>query len=39
MEKEIAIHSNILAWKIPLTKDLGGLQYMGLQKSWKQLSN
>ena len=31
LEKEMAIHSCILAWKIPWT---GGLQSMGSQKSW-----
>jgi len=25
LEKEVANHSSILAWKIPLTKDLGRL--------------
>ena len=32
-------HSSILAWKIPWTEDPGGLQSMGLQKSWTPLSN
>ena len=32
LEKEIATHSSILAWRIPWTEDLGGLQSMGLQK-------
>ena len=32
LEKELATHSNILAWKIPLTEEPGGLQSMGLQK-------
>ena len=31
MEKEMATHSSILAWEIPWTKELGGLQSMGLQ--------
>ena len=31
-------HSSILAWKIPWTKDSGGLQSMGSQKSRTQLS-
>ena len=26
MEKEMAAHSRILAWKIPWTEELGGLQ-------------
>ena len=28
----MAAHSSILAWRIPWTKDLGGLQSMGLQE-------
>ena len=31
LEEEMAKHSNILAWKIPWTKDSGGLQSMGTQ--------
>ena len=31
MEKEMATHSSALAWEIPWTKELGGLQSMGLQ--------
>ena len=33
LEKEVATHSSILAWKIPWTEEPGGLQSMGLQ-SW-----
>ena len=33
LEKDMAIHSGILAWKIPGTEERGGLQSMGLQKS------
>ena len=33
-EKEIPTHSSILAWGIPWTAELGGLQSVGLQKSW-----
>ena len=33
LEKEMAIHSSILAWKIPWTEELGRLQSMGLQES------
>ena len=33
MEKEMAIHSSILAWRIPWTEKPGGLQSMGSQKS------
>ena len=29
LEKEMATHSSILAWKIPLTEEPGGLQSMG----------
>ena len=28
--KEMAVHSSILAWKIPWTEEPGGLQSMGL---------
>ena len=33
LEKEMATHSNILAWKIPGTEEPGGLQSMGLQRT------
>ena len=33
LEKEIATHSSILAWKSPWTGEPGGLQSIGLQKS------
>ena len=33
LDMEIATHSSILAWKIPWTKEPGGLQSMGLQES------
>ena len=32
MEKEMAIHSDILAWRIPWTEEPGGLQSMGWQR-------
>ena len=32
LEKEMAIHSSILAWKTPWMEDLGRLQSMGLQR-------
>ena len=32
MEKEMATHSSMLAWKIPWTEEPGGLQSMGLQR-------
>ena len=31
LEEEMATHSSILAWRIPRTEELGGLQSMGLQ--------
>ena len=31
LEKEMATHSSILAWKISWTEEPGGLQSMGLQ--------
>ena len=33
LEKEMAAHSNILAWKILQTEEPGGLQSMGSQES------
>ena len=32
LKKEMATHSNIVAWKIPWTEELGRLQSMGSQK-------
>ena len=32
LEKEMAIHSSILDWRIPWTEEPGRLQSMGLQK-------
>ena len=32
LEKEMATHSKILAWKIPWTEEPGGLQSMGSQR-------
>ena len=32
LEKEMAIHSTILAWRIPWTEEPGGLQSMGSQR-------
>ena len=32
LEKGMAIHSNILAWRIPWTEEPGGLQPMRLQR-------
>ena len=33
LEKEVATHSDILAWEIPWIEEPGWLQSMGLQKS------
>ena len=33
LEKEIATHSNILAWRIPWMEELGGLQSMDCKES------
>ena len=33
LEKEMATHSSILAWRIPWTEKPGGLQSMGSQES------
>ena len=38
LEKEMATHSSILAWRIPWTEEPGGLQSLGLQKSQTGLS-
>ena len=32
LEKEMATHSSILAWRIPQTEEPGGLQSMGSQR-------
>ena len=32
LEKEMATHFNILAWRIPWNEEPGGLQSMGLQR-------
>ena len=32
LEKDMATHSSILAWKIPWAQEPGGLQSMGLQR-------
>ena len=39
LEEEMATHSSILAWEMPRTEMLGGLQSMGSQKSWTQLTD
>ena len=33
LEKGMAAHSSVLAWRIPWTQEPGGLQSMGLQES------
>ena len=38
LEKEMATHSSILAWKIPQTVKPKELQSMGLQKCWTHTS-
>ena len=32
IEKDMATHSSILAWRIPWTEEPGRLPFMGLQK-------
>ena len=32
LEEGMATHSSILAWRIPWTEELGGLQSMGSQR-------
>ena len=32
LEKEMAAHSSVLAWRIPCTEEPGGLQSMGSQR-------
>ena len=32
LEKSMATHSGILAWRIPWSEELGGLQSMGSQR-------
>jgi len=39
LEKEMAVYSSTIAWKIPWTEEPGRLQSMGLQKSRTQLSD
>jgi len=34
LEKEMAIHSSILAWEIPWTEEPCEIKFMGSQKSW-----
>ena len=39
LEKEMRIHSSILAWAMPGTEEPGGLQSMGSQKSQTWVSD
>ena len=42
LEKEMGVHSNILAWKVPWTEEHGRLQSMGVTKNLdmaEQLNN
>ena len=39
LEKGMATHSDILAWRILWTEETGGLQTMGSQNSWTRLSD
>ena len=34
LEKAVATHSSVLSWESSWTKDPGGLQFKGSQKSW-----
>ena len=41
LEKEMATHSSVLAWRIPGTEEPGGLPYMGLHRvghDWSDLA-
>ena len=38
LEKEMATHSSILAWRIPLSEEPGGLQSMGLQVQFSSVA-
>ena len=37
LEKEMATHSSVLAWRVPGTGDPGGLPSMGSHRVWTQL--
>ena len=39
LEKGMAAHYSVLAWRIPWTGEPSGLQSMGVTKSWTRLSN
>ena len=38
LEKEMAIHSAVLAWEIPWTEEPSGLQSIGLQRVGQSLA-
>ena len=38
LKESMAMHSSILAWKIPWTEELGGVQSMGLQRVGNDLA-
>ena len=41
MEKEMATHSSVLAWRIPGTEEPGGLPFMGshrVRHDWSDLA-
>ena len=38
LEKEMATHSSVLAWRIPGTGEPGGLQSMGSHRVWQKLT-
>ena len=39
LEKGMAAHSSILAWRIPWTEELGRLQSSRVENSWTRLSD
>ena len=39
LEKEMAIHSSILVWKIPWAEEPGWLQFHGITKESDRLGN
>ena len=39
LEKGMATHFSIVAWRIPRTEEPGELQSMGVQKNWTRLSD
>ena len=39
LEKGMATHSSILAWRVPRTEEPGGLTVHGVAKNWIRLSN